>query len=80
MCDFERWQGLSNQEARLDGDGRTSMKSKPRGWESRHEWRAAAGRSRTSSCKSCAGHPDLEGLCRALSDWGAELRLLEKEG
>ena len=23
-----------------------------------------------------AGHPDLEGLCRALVDWSAELRLL----
>jgi hypothetical protein len=26
-----------------------------------------------------AGHPDLEGLCMALSDWSAELRLLEEE-
>jgi hypothetical protein len=25
-----------------------------------------------------AGHPDLQGLCLALSDWSAELRLLEK--
>jgi hypothetical protein len=25
-----------------------------------------------------AGHPDLEGLCLALSDWCAELRLLER--
>ena len=25
-----------------------------------------------------AGHPDLPGLCLALSDWSAELRLLEK--
>jgi hypothetical protein len=24
-----------------------------------------------------AGHPDLQGLCRALADWGAELRLLQ---
>ncbi|MCZ2147979.1 MAG: hypothetical protein LC126_09385 [Bryobacterales bacterium] len=24
-----------------------------------------------------AGHPDVEGLCMALSDWSAELRLLE---
>lgn len=26
-----------------------------------------------------AGHPDLEGLCLALSDWCAELRLIEQE-
>jgi hypothetical protein len=26
-----------------------------------------------------AGHPDVAGLCLALSDWAAELRLLEKE-
>jgi hypothetical protein len=26
-----------------------------------------------------AGHPDLEGLLLTLSDWNAELRMLEKE-
>ena len=26
------------------------------------------------------GHPDVHGLCLALADWSAELRLLEKEG
>jgi len=26
-----------------------------------------------------SGHPDLEGLCLALSDWSAELRILEGE-
>jgi len=26
-----------------------------------------------------AGNPDLQGLCLALSDWSAELRLIEKE-
>jgi hypothetical protein len=25
------------------------------------------------------GHPDLEGLCLALSDWRTELRLIEQE-
>jgi len=24
-----------------------------------------------------AGHPDVEGLCMALADWSAELRILE---
>jgi hypothetical protein len=27
----------------------------------------------------CAGHPDLQELCLALSDWCAELRLIEQE-
>jgi hypothetical protein len=26
-----------------------------------------------------AGHPDLEGLCLALADWSAELRLIKQE-
>ena len=26
-----------------------------------------------------AGHPDVEGLCRALADWSAELRLIQRE-
>jgi hypothetical protein len=26
-----------------------------------------------------AGHPDVAGLCLALSDWSAELRILERE-
>ena len=27
-----------------------------------------------------SGHPDLDGLLLGLSDWSAELRLIEKEG
>lgn len=26
-----------------------------------------------------AGHPDVQGLCLALADWSAELRLLERD-
>jgi hypothetical protein len=26
-----------------------------------------------------AGHPDVEGLCLALSDWSAELHILQNE-
>ena len=26
-----------------------------------------------------AGHPDVEGLCLALADWSAELRILQDE-
>ena len=25
------------------------------------------------------GHPDLQGLCLALADWAAELRIIERE-
>jgi len=25
-----------------------------------------------------SGHPDVEGLCQALADWSAELRILEE--
>ena len=26
-----------------------------------------------------SGHPDIQGLCLALSDWSAELRILQQE-
>jgi len=26
-----------------------------------------------------SGHPDVEGLCQALGDWSAELRILEEK-
>ena len=26
-----------------------------------------------------AGHPDIQGLCQALADWSAELRIIEQE-
>jgi hypothetical protein len=26
-----------------------------------------------------AGHPDLQGLCLALSDWSTELKMIEQE-
>ena len=26
-----------------------------------------------------AGHPDVQGLCQALADWSAELRIVEQE-
>ena len=33
----------------------------------------------TIEAEILAGHPDLQGLCLALSDWSAELRILEQE-
>jgi hypothetical protein len=38
-----------------------------------HNWRSAI------EAELLAGNPDVEGLCQALSDWWAELRILEAE-
>jgi hypothetical protein len=40
----------------------------------RCRWEIAAARA-----ELLAGNPDVEGLCLALADWSAELRLLEDE-
>jgi len=34
---------------------------------------------RGDSSQPVAGNPDVEGLCLALADWNAELRILEDE-
>jgi hypothetical protein len=45
------------------------------------EWQRKVDRCRaeiaTAEALLRAGHPDIEGLCLALSDWSAELRILE---
>jgi len=47
------------------------------------ELEAAIERCRRRICEIesllLAGHPDVEGLVMALSDWSAELRLIEKD-
>ena len=51
--------------------------------ESEAQWRREVDRCRAeiAAAKSLllAGHPDVEGLCMALADWSAELRILEEE-
>jgi hypothetical protein len=32
----------------------------------------------TAEAQLRAGHPDVQGLCLALADWSAELRILER--
>ena len=46
--------------------------------ERRHEWN---GRHEIAAIEAeiLAGNPDLPGLCLALSDWSAELRILQSE-
>ena len=51
--------------------------------ESEAQWQREVDRCRAeiAAAKSLllAGHPDVEGLCMALADWSAELRILEAE-
>jgi hypothetical protein len=76
----QRWQGFTSKQATLEADGRTfdEVKAERLGvaaWIARCRKEIADIESQIR-----AGHPDIEGLCRALADWGAELRLLAKEG
>ena len=47
------------------------------------QWQREVARCRaeiaTARALLLAGHPDIEGLCMALADWSAELRILEAE-
>jgi hypothetical protein len=47
------------------------------------QWQREAERCRveiaTAEALLRAGHPDVEGLCMALADWSAELRILKAE-
>ncbi len=74
----QRWQTLTGKKATLEGDGRTFEGSQKSAARERHESRAASARSRRSKLSSGHGHPDLQGLCLALADWSAELRLIER--
>ena len=51
--------------------------------ESEAQWRREVDRCRAeiAAAKSLllAVHPEVEGLCMALADWSAELRILEEE-
>jgi hypothetical protein len=40
---------------------------------------AELARKEVEKRKLVAGHPDVEGLCLALADWSAELRMLQNE-
>ena len=48
------------------------------------QWQREVDRCRAEIAASEAllltGHPDIEGLCMALADWSAELRILERDG
>jgi hypothetical protein len=72
----QRWQALTRKDAKLDGDGRTFEEiARERGKES--AWIARCRQEIAAiEAQIRAGHADVEGLCLALADWSAELRLL----
>ena len=80
-CDVivRRWQEFTGKEARWMATVRTLHRdcrgAKPSGGVNRP---VPPRRSRPSKHGSAAGNPDVEGLCLALSDWSAELRILEE--
>ena len=51
--------------------------------QSESKWQREVNRCRAEIAATesllLAGHPDVEGLCMALADWSAELRILERE-
>jgi DNA modification methylase len=74
-----RWEQYTDRKATLAEDGRV--------FEQVADDRAAVA-SRIDRCRKeiaqveeliLAGHPDLQGLCLALSDWSAKLRVLQDE-
>jgi len=81
-CDviIRRWQEFQRAEAKLDSDGRSYSAV---GRRTKRQWQREAGRCRAEigSREGAASRraPDVEGLCMALADWSAELRILEAE-
>jgi hypothetical protein len=72
----QRWETLRGKKAKLEADGRTFEEVAEERRRRPHEFQAAARRSRRR--KRSSGHPDVEGLCRALADWSWELRLSQQ--
>jgi len=64
-------------KALLQNDGRTY--DQIAGDEEREQREAERCRAEIAALKAAllAGHPDTEGLCRALADWSAELNMIE---
>ena len=78
-CDVivSRWRKVTDMKGLLSRDGRTFRRLE------QEQAEAAAGIARCRreiaeiEASIRAGHPDVEGLCLALADWSAELRLIE---
>ena len=73
----QRWQTLSGKKAKLEGDGRTFEEIARGTAEGGAVNRSLPPGDRGRGIQLRAGHPDVEGLCLALVDWSAELRLLQ---
>jgi hypothetical protein len=80
-CDviLRRWEDFGGHQATLEADGRTfaQVKAQRVGIAA---WIARC-RKEIAEIESLiiGGHPDLQGLCLALSDWSAELRLIQED-
>jgi hypothetical protein len=75
-CIIRRYQDYTGKPAVLEGDGRTfdqiaGERLKEAAWIARCRREIAV-----IEAQLLAGHPDVQGLCMALSDWSQELRLL----
>ncbi len=74
-----RWQQLAGKQATLDVTVERSRRSHQSGRRRRPESLGAA-KIMEIKAQLMAGHPDVARLCRALSDWSAELKSLEERG
>ena len=63
----------------MNPTGKTTAKSPERGARWQREVDRCRAEIATAETLLRAGHPDVEGLCMALADWSAELRILEAE-
>ena len=79
-CIVQRLRGVHRQAGRAGGDGRTFEEVAQERREEAGMNRALPPGDRGRRSPAPRGHPDVEGLCLALADWSAELRLLEGHG
>jgi hypothetical protein len=54
-----------------------SAKSPPHEWSLQADIERCRAEIAHAESQLRAGHPDIQGLCLALSDWSAELKILE---
>jgi hypothetical protein len=63
----------------LNSTGKATAKSPQRDAQWQREVDRCRAEIAATEALLLAGHPDVEGLCMALADWSAELRILERD-